>query len=82
MGICRTRKSFDCLPDGVEFLHFLKRMFFMGCLLALASPAAWADWNSFIMNFGKNLLGKGGQTWQIASYDDRWTYFASKNGMT
>ena len=39
------------------------------------------DWNSFIVNFDKNLYGKGIQTWQIAPYDDQWVYFANKNGM-
>lgn len=37
--------------------------------------------NSYIVNFNKSAYGKGSQTWQIAPYDERWTYFANKNGM-
>lgn len=52
-------------------------------LLALSFPfaEAIAGWNSFIVNFDKSLYGKGTQTWQIAPYDDKWVYFANKNGM-
>ena len=39
-------------------------LFFLG----FAFPV-YADWNSFIINYNKNLYGKGSQTWQIASYD-------------
>lgn len=42
---------------------------------------AVAGWNSFIVNFDKSVYGKGTQTWQIAPYDDKWVYFANKNGM-
>ena len=31
--------------------------------------------------FDKSVYGKGTQTWQIAPYDDKWVYFANKNGM-
>ena len=51
-------------------------LFFLG----FAFPV-YADWNSFIINYNKNLYGKGSQTWQIASYDANWVYFANKNGM-
>lgn len=40
-----------------------------------------ADWNNFVINYSKNLYGKGSQTWQIAPYNDCWVYFANKNGM-
>lgn len=40
-----------------------------------------AGWNNFIINFDKSVYGKGAQTWQIAPYDDKWVYFANKNGM-
>ena len=40
-----------------------------------------AGWNSFIINFDKSVYGKGSQTWQIAPYDGKWTYFANRNGM-
>lgn len=40
-----------------------------------------AGWNNFIINFDKSVYGRGAQTWQIAPYDDKWVYFANKNGM-
>lgn len=46
-----------------------------------SSLKCYADWNSFIVNFDKARYGKGAQTWQIAPYDDKWVYFANKNGM-
>lgn len=39
------------------------------------------SWNNFIVNFDKNLYGKGTQTWHISPYDDHWVFFANKNGM-
>lgn len=50
-------------------------------LLLLPFARVAAGWNSFIVNFDKSLYGKGAQTWQIAPYDDKWVYFANKNGM-
>lgn len=41
----------------------------------------FADWNNFIINYNKNLYGKGFQTWQIAAYNDNWVYFANQKGM-
>lgn len=49
--------------------------------LLLPFAHAAAGWNSFIVNFDKSLYGKGAQTWQIAPYNDKWVYFANKNGM-
>lgn len=40
-----------------------------------------ADWNNIIINYSKNLYGRGAQTWKIASYDKYWVNFANKNGM-
>ena len=40
-----------------------------------------ADWNNFVINYNKSLYGKGSQTWQVASYNDCWVYFANKNGL-
>jgi len=54
-------------------------VFLLFLLLPLAEAAA--GWNSFIVNFDKSVYGKGTQTWQIAPYDDRWVYFANKNGL-
>lgn len=42
---------------------------------------ASADWNNFIINYNKNIYGKGSQTWEIASYNENWVYFANQNGM-
>lgn len=50
------------------------------CLLLLSSKSL-AGWNNFIINFDKSQYGKGTQTWQIAPYDNKWVYFANKNGM-
>ncbi len=54
------------------------------CLLILAYTVTFpvfADWNNFIINYNKNLYGKGSQTWRIAPYNSSWVYFANKNGM-
>lgn len=42
---------------------------------------SFASWNSYVINFNKNLYGKGNQTWQISSYNQNWTYFANQNGL-
>lgn len=41
----------------------------------------FADWNNFVINYNKNLYGKGSQTWQIETYNDNWVYFANQKGM-
>lgn len=41
----------------------------------------FAQWNDYIVNFDKKLFGKGTQTWQIAAYNETWTFFANQNGM-
>ena len=69
------------LSVRVKFLHFLQEFLLIAGLLALPFGRVWADWNSFIVNFNKSLFGRGAQTWQIAPYDERWTYFANKSGM-
>lgn len=40
-----------------------------------------ASWNNFIINYKKGVYGKGSQTWQVASYNNNWVYFANKNGL-
>ena len=60
--------------------HTLYRLSFLLFIFSL-SLKCYAGWNSFIVNFDKNQYGKGAQTWQIAPYDDKWVYFANKNGM-
>lgn len=57
-------------------LYWLFSFFFL-----FPSTQTLAGWNDFIINFDKSVYGKGAQTWQIAPYDDKWVYFANKNGM-
>lgn len=61
--------------------HILSFYLFFCLFLFLPLVEAIAGWNSFIVNFDKSVYGKGTQTWQIAPYDDKWVYFANKNGM-
>jgi DNA-binding CsgD family transcriptional regulator len=58
----------------------------IGCLIALIClwmlpSMAWGAWNPFVMNYDKKTLGRNLQTWQIASFGDRWVYFANRGGM-
>ena len=53
-------------------------------LILLSIPTglkASIGWSSFIINFNKKQYGNGAQTWQIAPYENHWTYFANKNGL-
>ncbi|MBO4985361.1 MAG: transcriptional regulator [Bacteroides sp.] len=52
----------------------------LAILLIYCTPCR-ADWNNFIVNFDKSLYGRGTQTWQIAPYDEKWAFFANKNGL-
>jgi len=45
------------------------------------SNNVFPNWNNFIINYKKSDYGKGSQTWQIASYNNNWVYFANKNGL-
>ena len=60
--------------------HTIHKLFFLVILFSL-SAEVYAGWNSFIINIDRNQYGRGAQTWQIAPYDDKWVYFANKNGM-
>lgn len=60
----------------IHTLYWLFSFFFL-----LPFTRTLAGWNDYIINFDKSVYGKGTQTWQIASYDDKWTYFANKNGL-
>lgn len=40
-----------------------------------------AQWNSFIVNYKKDLFGRGAQTWQIKAYDNYHIFCANKNGV-
>ncbi len=50
-------------------------------LFLLSGPLCASDWNNFIINYPKNVYGKGSQTWQMAVYADNWVYSANKNGL-
>lgn len=62
-------------------MGFLMRFLRLFLGLMVLSSSAHAQWNHFITNFSKDLFGNGAQTWQINSYDDRFFYFANKNGL-
>lgn len=57
------------------------RIFYTLFIFSVFPLKSFAGWNSYIVNFDKNVYGKGAQTWQIAPYDENWVYFANKNGM-
>lgn len=40
-----------------------------------------AQWNSFIINFKKDVFGRGSQTWQIQPYDENHLFAGNKNGV-
>jgi len=50
-------------------------------LLALLPLNVLSQWNSFIVNFKKEDLGRGTQTWQIKAHDKNHIYFANKKGL-
>jgi hypothetical protein len=63
-----------------QILHFLSLSFI--CMSGFFSVLhANTSWNNFIINYDKNLYGKGSQTWQTVPFNSRWVYFANKNGL-
>lgn len=64
---------FDLYIQSLQWL-------FVAALFMLATPLR-AAWNPFIVNFDKSLYGRGTQTWQIAPYDEKWTFMANRNGV-
>ena len=58
-----------------------KLYWLLSCFFFFPFTEIFAGWNSFIINYDKSMYGKGAQTWQIAPYDNKWVYFANKNGM-
>ena len=52
--------------------HLIRNLFLLFSFLPFIET--FANWNSFIINFDKNLYGKGAQTWEIAPYDDKWAH--------
>ena len=53
----------------------------MLCLLMLLAADVSAEWNNYVINYKKELFGKGSQTWQIEAFNENWVYFANKNGL-
>lgn len=49
------------------------------CLFVTLS--LFAQWNSFVVNYKKDLFGRGAQTWKIRSYDKNHLFCGNKNGM-
>lgn len=47
----------------------------------LPSGTSIAAVRHFVTNFSQGDVRKGAQTWEIASYDGTWTYFANKFGL-
>ncbi|MFA6871566.1 MAG: triple tyrosine motif-containing protein [Bacteroidaceae bacterium] len=58
-----------------------RSILFLLLLLSISTSIMANSWNSFIINYPKKTYGNGSQTWQIASYNNHWTYFANKNGI-
>jgi DNA-binding CsgD family transcriptional regulator len=50
-------------------------------MLLMLPLAVRAEWNPFVMNFDRKMLGRDLQTWQVSPFDDRWVYFANRGGM-
>lgn len=65
--------------NDCPFFYFRKTILLF--LLLIPGADVLADWNNFIINYNKNLYGKGAQTWQIAPYNENWIYFANNRGM-
>lgn len=57
------------------------RIFALFIFLFSINTHVAGHWNNFIINYNKSLYGKGSQTWQIASYNENWVYFANQNGV-
>lgn len=62
-------------------MHTSLRLLWLILLPLLVPWAVSARWNSFIINYKKDLFGRGAQTWQIRAYDDNHIFCANKNGM-
>lgn len=56
--------------------HLIRNLFLLFSFLPFIET--FANWNSFIINFDKNLYGKGAQTWEIAPYDDKWVFLPTR----
>jgi ligand-binding sensor domain-containing protein/DNA-binding CsgD family transcriptional regulator len=63
------------------YVNNIRRFTFSFILILLPVLSVSADWNNFIINYNRNLYGKGSQIWRINAYGEGWTYFANQNGM-
>lgn len=65
----------------IKAQHKTLLAFLLIVIFPLSLWSSFTGWNSFVVTFNKNLYGNGRKIWQIASYDERWTYFANDNGL-
>lgn len=47
----------------------------------ISSLTTHAQWNSFIINYKKEVFARGPQTWQIRAYDEDHIFCGNKNGI-
>ncbi|MCD8263285.1 MAG: hypothetical protein LUD02_03245 [Tannerellaceae bacterium] len=50
-------------------------------LLLIIPVEVVSQWNSFVVNYKKELFGRGAQTWQIKQYNKDHIYCGNKNGL-
>ena len=60
--------------------HLIRNLFLLFSFLPFIET--FANWNSFIINFDKNLYGKGAQTWKISPAGVRQLEFNVINAFT
>ncbi|MCD7936836.1 MAG: transcriptional regulator, partial [Tannerellaceae bacterium] len=65
----------------IQIHQLCLRIFILWILLVINTIFIRAQWNSFLINYNKELYGRGAQTWDIQSYDESRTYFANNNGL-
>ena len=56
-------------------------LFTYSILLFFLPLSIHAQWNGFVTNFEKEDFGRGAQTWQIKTYDNKYVFCANKNGL-
>lgn len=59
----------------------LYRRLLLMSIIVLNVLAVRANWNYFIHHYPQNISHLSTQTWQIASADDNWHFFATKSGL-
>lgn len=60
---------------------YINRTIYIFFLLLLLTTNLFAEWNNYVINYKKELFGKGSKTWQIKAYNENWIYFGNKNGL-